>query len=488
MVEIGDMMILIGILGFLLGGGVVAVWMLRQKNMEVAFSKQQEQLQQSLWQERIDEREKRLVELRQEHLQLQQVNDQLRSEVAQLRDRYVHSESQREAQVTALQEKVELLKKAEEILGNTFKALSAEALKANNQSFVEMANLNLQRFQELASKDLQSRQETIQSMVDPLKQSLVNVNEKIETLEKARVGAYVGLTEQIKTLLASQSKLEGETSQLSRALRSPSVRGRWGEMQLKRTVELAGMLDHVDFIEQSSVSTEDALQRPDMMVHLPNGREVIIDAKVPLAAYLDSLEASDPDKQRDAIKLHARHIRDHLQMLGSKAYWKQFESTPEFVVLFLPGEVFFSAALQEDPDLIDFGLMHRTLLATPTTLIALLKAVAYGWKQDDIAKEAKNIHQLGRELYGRMCSLAGHFLDLKKGLDRAVGSYNKAMSSLDSRILPTARKFEALGFETDEKLPNIELVEAIPLMSRSEEFNNVLSDAMNNADKDCSTN
>lgn len=471
------MMIMIGILGFIVGVGGALSWMFWQKRLEASFHKQQEQLQQSIWQERIDERENRLAELRQEYECLEKANHELSIEIINLKERWIQSESQREAQVCALQEKVELLKNAEEILSNTFKALSAEALKANNESFVELANANLQRFQELASKDLQCRQENIQSMVEPLKQSLLHVNEKIETLEKVRVGAYVGLTEQIKMLLSSQIKLEGETSQLVRALRSPSVRGCWGEMQLKRTVELAGMLDHVDFIEQTAIANNEVWQRPDMLIHLPNGREIIIDAKAPLTAYLDSLEASEIDKQRELLQLHARHIRDHLQSLGSKNYWKQFETTPEFVVLFLPGEVFFSAALQEDPQLLDFGLTHRTLLATPTTLIALLKAVAYGWKQDEIAKEAKNIHQLGRELYSRMCSLASHFQDLKKGLDRAVGSYNKAMSSLDSRVLPTVRKFEALGFETDEKLPDTQFVEATPLMARSEELNPIAHNA-----------
>ena len=345
----------------------------------------------------------------------------------------------------ASEQKQTLLEATEKKLLDTFKVLSSDALRANNQEFLRLAKENLSKYNEGAKGDLEKRQQAIERMVLPIREGLNKVDEKINSLEKVRVGAYASMGEQIQQLLKSSAGLQSETANLTKALRAPQVRGRWGEMQLRRTVELAGMIDHCDFTEQVSVQGDEQLQRPDMLIQLPNDRVIVVDAKVPIAAYLEAVESDDPDETIRHLKDHARQVRDHLKKLGSKAYWKQFESSPEFVVLFLPGEAFFSAALQSDTALIEYGIDNQTILATPTTLIALLKAVAYGWQQESIAKEAKAISQLGLELYERVGVIAGHFTDLRKGLDRATTAYNRAVTSMETRFLPTARRLQEMN-------------------------------------------
>lgn len=352
---------------------------------------------------------------------------------------------------------------AEKRFENTFKALSSEALQNNNRSFLDLAKATFEKMQEGAKGDLSQKEKSISEMVTPIKQTLEKFDEKVNALEKAREGAYSGLNEQVKSLLVTQTKLESETANLVKALRAPNVRGQWGEMQLKRTVELAGMINQVDFVEQESVTTEDGRQRPDMIINLPNGKKIIVDAKAPLAAYLEALEAKQPHEQILKLKDHARQIKEHLQKLGAKSYWKQFEPTPEFVVLFLPGEMFFSAALEQDPCLIEFGSDNRVILATPTTLIALLKTISYGWKQESIALDAKEISELGNVLYDRMSVLANHFLDLRKGLTQSVTAYNKAVSSMETRVLPTARKFKELHSIGDDEIAELSTID-VPIV------------------------
>ncbi len=378
--------------------------------------------------------------------------DRLREENATLRAGHAEADA-----------RMALLSDAQTKLSDTFKALSAEVLRNNNQAFLDLAKTTLEKYQDGARSDLGSRQQAIEELVKPLRESLSRVDSSIVDMEKARAAAFAGLSEQVSGLLSAQHQLRGETQTLANALRAPAVRGRWGEIQLRRVAELAGMVEHCDFEQQQAVEGEDGTLRPDLIVHLPNRRQIVVDAKVSLKAYLEALDATDETVRVKKLGEHARQVRDHLTKLGGKRYWNQFPNAPEFAVAFLPAETIFSAALEQDPGLIEFGAEQRVILATPTTLIALLKAVAYGWQQQRVTESARQISALGQTMYERLRNFSAYMEEIRRNLARTVESYNRAAGSLESRVMVSARRFRELGVGgAAEELPRVEQVEVLP--------------------------
>lgn len=363
-------------------------------------------------------------------------------------------------------EKIYLLQQTEERLKTTFDSLSSKALHANNTSFLTLAQTILEKFHEKSQTDLSTRQKAISETLSPLKETLSLLDQKIQSLEQTRQGAYEGLKQQIQDLLLTQKELRQETSSLTKALRTPHVRGKWGELQLRRTVELAGMISHCDFVEQSTLpsSLEAKTMRPDLIVKLPGNKIIIIDAKAPLQAYLDSLDCKNDQERQEKLKEHARHVRGHIFKLSQKNYWDQFSETPEFVVLFLPGESFFSAALEQDPSLIETGADQKVILATPTTLIALLRAIHYGWRQERLTDNARKISELGRDLYKRLGGMTHHFFKLGKSIHSSVEAYNQTVGSFESRVLPAAKRFEELDSSPskDDLIISLNTIDATP--------------------------
>ena len=383
-------------------------------------------------------------------------------------------EAELEGERARFAERKAALEEARVSFSDAFKALSADALARNNQSFLDLARTTLEAQQQSAKNELEKRQLAVGEMIAPVKVSLEKFEKQIQGIEASRVNAYATLTEQVRSLAEAQGQLRMETGNLVKALRAPQTRGRWGEMQLKRVVEMAGMLDHCDFFEQESTTTEEGRLRPDMIVKLPGGKNIVVDAKAPLAAYLEALETDDEAEKKRKLADHARQVRDHLVKLGRKAYWEQFQPSPDFVVLFLPGETFYAAALEADPSLIEQGVDQRVIMATPTTLIALLRAVAYGWNQQALTDNAERISALGRELYERIGTVAEHWARVGKNLGEAVGAYNKSVASMESRVLVSARKFRDLKVSgaggEDKELPDMAQVEVLPRTIQAQEL------------------
>jgi DNA recombination protein RmuC len=363
-----------------------------------------------------------------------------------------------------------LLADAERRLSDAFRALSAEALRASGDSFLQLARQALETYQEGARGDLERRQQAIGEMVAPVREALGRFEVQVGELERNRAGAYGELREQVRSLGEAQAALRAEAGNLVRALRAPQVRGRWGEVQLRRVVELAGMAEHCDFTEQHSVEAADGRLRPDLVVRLPGGRTVVVDAEAPLAAYLEAAEATDERARAARLADHARQVREHVLSLSRKAYWEQFRPTPEFVVLFLPGESFFAAALEQDHDLIELGAERKVVLATPTTLISLLKAVSYGWKQEAVAANSARVAELGRELHKRVADLAGHVVRMGRSLQSSVEAYNAFVGSLEARVLPAARRFKELEATGAEAVPEVPGVEGSPRQVQAPEL------------------
>jgi DNA recombination protein RmuC len=376
-----------------------------------------------------------------------------------------------EEEQKAAREREQVLQNAEQRLSNTFKALSAETLQASQASFLEMAKSALAKQQESVQGDLRLRQQAIDSLVKPVAEQLKQVDEKIQQLEKASAVANQELLGELGHLRDNNARLQAETGSLVNALRQPKARGRWGELQLRRVAELAGMLEYCDFNVEVHAGGVEGRYRPDMVVRLPGGRNIVVDAKTPLDAYLDACQAPDEATRDAALKRHASHIRTHIKQLSQKSYFEHFQPSPDFVVLFLPGEMFFSAALEMDPTLIETGSDQKVLIASPTTLIALLRAAAYGWQQEALTRNAQQISALGKELYDRLGLLGEHFEKLGTQLGKTVSTYNAALGSLESRVLVTARKFRDCGIpEGTKPLSDIDPVEQLPRLPQAAEL------------------
>lgn len=386
----------------------------------------------------------------------------LRHELSDAQQARVTAETRMEDASRQLTDQKVLIDHTRQELVGSFQALSGEALKQNNEAFLKLAAVSFESLQIKAEGDLVQRQQAVDALVRPLQESLQRYDEQLRLLEQSRQSAYGGLDQHLKSLAESQQRLQQETGNLVKALRAPTVRGQWGELTLKRVAELAGMVDHCDFAEQLSVTGDEGRFRPDMVVQLPGGRQIIVDAKTVLSAYLDAHEAQNEAQQLEALRRHAAQVKSRMDELSLKAYWTQFDRTPEFVVLFLPGEQFLGAALDQNPRLIEEGFANGIVLATPATLIALLRAVAYGWRQERMTAHAEEAGRLGKELYERMAVLAEHMNDVGQALGKSVSAYNRAVGSLETRILPAARRFKELGVSSDRDIPVLESTEVVP--------------------------
>ncbi len=375
----------------------------------------------------------------------------------------INLESELKLAKKSIQDQEDYIAKVKTQLLDQFKSLSLDSLKENNSTFLSMAQTNFEKLTLENMKNLEGKKTEIQSTVNPIFETLNKFEQKISELEKNRIESFSSLFTHFNTIKDSQEKLRSETSNLVKALRTPHVRGRWGELQLKRVVEIAGMLEYCDFDQQTSVDTEEGRLRPDMIVRLPGNKSIIVDSKAVIQAYIDFAQSEDDDAKKTYLEQHAKHIRDRITELSKKSYWEQFESSPEFVVLFLPGENFFSSALEVDPKLIEDGVTQKVIIATPTTLIALLKAVSYGWNQASLTKNAQEISQLGKELYKRIFDMKEHFQKVGNQLSSTVESYKKTVGSFESRVLVTARRFKELkSIDGDQEIDLLDPVEKIP--------------------------
>jgi DNA recombination protein RmuC len=381
--------------------------------------------------------------------------------LSELRTELATTSAALEQERTAAAERQRAWEEARRQLAGEFAEMSAKALQQNTSQFLDLADARMKAAQQAASGDLEQRRQAIEQLLTPLREQLGRYEQGIRQLELDRQSAYTGLVTQVRQLSETQQRLQSETRNLVTALRAPATRGRWGELQLRRVVELAGMLEHCDFDEQVTATGDEGRVRPDMIVHLPGARCVVVDAKVPLQAFLDATESVDDEARRTHFVSHARQLRTHVDSLAKKAYWEQFETSPEFVVAFVPGDPLLSAALEHDPTLFEHALASHVVLATPTNLIAILRTVAAGWQQETMADKAREVQQLGRELYKRLATFGDHLARTGKGLASAVDAYNKAVGSLEKSVMPQARRFNELGVvgSADKEIPELDALD-----------------------------
>lgn len=389
-------------------------------------------------------------------VQLETLGNEQHERIRKLSEQNAQLATALEAERKNLEEQHKLLTEAQARLQDAFKALASEALSQNNKSFLELAKENLSKEQEVAKSELEKSRQAIGEMVTPLGKRLEQYDEHIRALEKDRKEAYGALNEQVRSLGETQKSLELETRNLVGALRKPQVRGRWGEFTLRRVVELAGMVERCDFDEQSSTNTDEGRLRPDLIVQLPGGRQIVVDAKTPLSGYLDALESKDENERQTHLQRHAQHLATHMQQLSAKSYWQHFDPTPDFVVMFIPAENFLNAALDQRPDLMEKGFEQKVILATPSTLISLLRTVALGWRQEQLARSAEQISELGQQIYVRLATMSEHLVGLGKSLQGSVKHYNNTIGSLERNVLSAARKFPTLGVAIKKELADPE--------------------------------
>ncbi|MCA9471508.1 MAG: DNA recombination protein RmuC [Nitrospirales bacterium] len=406
--------------------------------------------------------EARIEELRHQLTSLQTEQTATLQRWRQCEEERISAETKYQEATDSLQAQHGLLEEAKTTLSDAFRSLAAEALAGNNTGFLILAEEKFKALREENAVDLDRRQTSIEALVKPLTQLLSTYQEETKELESKRLRELSAVGEQLRQVAMAHVTLQSETSKLVNALRSPHVRGRWGEIALRKTAELAGMSPHCDFIEQATVTTTEGRLRPDMVVRLPSKREVVVDSKVPCSAFLESLESTNDHERRRALVRHATHVKQHVHQLASKEYWEQFKAAPEFVVLFIPNDSFLAAAAEQDPSLIESALSKNVVIATPTTFIALLKAIAFGWKQEQITEDAERISTLGQELSERMGVLIDHFSKVGGSLGKAVESYNAAVASFESRVLPSARKFNQLGAGSKKAIDELQSIDHVP--------------------------
>ena len=452
--------------------GYLVAWMMfsSQRQDLLARGKLETEKDRRALEERAVLLTQRVQELTQERDKVIEVIERLRSDNSTLRTTNAEIAVKLEEAGKAQEEKLQVLRETQEGLKDTFRGLSAEALTFNNRAFLDLAKSIFDKYREGAKVDLEAGQKAVAEVLRPVTDSLKRMDESIDQLEKARMAEMGSLRQQLESLNTAQGQLRNEAARLVHALQAPAVRGRWGEVQLRRVVELAGMVEYCDFEEQPTVAVEGGIMRPDLIVRLPAGRSIVIDSKVSLRAYLDAARAEDEASRKRLLSEHAEQVRAHISRLAAKSYWRQFPEAPEFVVAFLPGETFFSAALEQDPELIEFGASQRVILATPTTVIALLKAIAYGWQHQKLAENARRISELGQTLHDRIRTFAGHFEDIRRHLTRTVESYNRAAGSLETRVLAGARRFKELGAGSGEDIETAETVQTAPRRLQAEEL------------------